>query len=140
MTELTLSAYFALYLYFIMLLIQWGVASFSKANQPGAVPGKLSDNLSHESFVFRAHRTFHNTIENSPLFLGTVLFAFIVGLQSGIFAISVWIYVIARILHMALYYMISTEKNPSPRSYFFLVGVAANIVMLGLVGLRLVAY
>ncbi|MGO2012845.1 MAG: MAPEG family protein [Pseudoalteromonas sp.] len=140
MTELTLSAYFALYLYFIMLLIQWGVASFSKANQPGTVPGKLSDNLSHESFVFRAHRTFHNTIENSPLFLGTVLFAFIVGLQSSIFAISVWIYVIARIIHMALYYMIATEKNPSPRSYFFLVGVAANIVILGLVGLRLVAY
>ena len=140
MTELTLSAYFALYVYFIMLLIQWGVASFSKAKQPSAVPGKLNDNLSHESFVFRAHRTFHNTIENSPLFLGTVLFAFIIGLHSSIFAICVWIYVITRIIHMALYYMIATEKNPSPRSYFFLVGVAANVVMLVLIGLRLVAY
>lgn len=140
MTELTLSAYFALYLYFIMLLIQWGVASFSKANQPSAVPGKLNENLSHDSFVFRAHRTFHNTLENSPLFLGTVFFAFIIGLYSSIFAIFVWVYVIARIVHMALYYMIATEKNPSPRSYFFLVAVAANIVMLVLVGLRLVAY
>jgi hypothetical protein len=39
---------------------------------------------------------------------------------------------------MALYYSIATEKNPSPRSYFFLVGLAANITILALIGAKLV--
>lgn len=140
MTELTLSAYYALYLYLIMLFIQWAIATFSKASKPNAIPGKIDDTLSHESFIFRAHRTFHNTLENSPLFLGTVLFSFIIGYHSAIFAMCIWVYVVARILHMVFYYSIATEKNPSPRSYFFLAAVGANLVMLVLLGLRLVAY
>ncbi|WP_394190710.1 MAPEG family protein [Pseudoalteromonas atlantica] len=140
MTELALSAYFALYIYLIMIFVQWAVATFSKASQDNAVPGKLDADLSHESFVFRAHRTFHNTLENSALFLGCVLFAFTMGYHSGIFAMCMWVYVISRLIHMTLYYVIATEKNPSPRSYFFLVGVVANFVMLVLIGLRLIAY
>ena len=139
MIEVAYSAYLAFYLYLVLLLVQWLVATISKAKQPHAIPGKIDDNLSHESFIFRAHRTFHNTLENSALFIGTVLFAFIINLQSPIFAICVWVYVVARAVHMALYYAIATEKNPSPRSYFFLIGVVANLVMLALIGLRLVA-
>ncbi|MCQ8876638.1 MAPEG family protein [Pseudoalteromonas shioyasakiensis] len=140
MTELALSAYFALYLYLLIVFTQWAVASSSKASQKNAVPGKIDTNLSHESFVFRAHRTFQNTLENSALFLGTVLFSFIIGYHSAVFAICIWVYVIARLIHMVLYYAIATEKNPSPRSYFFLAGVGANVVMLVLLGLRLAAY
>ncbi|MDO6463146.1 MAPEG family protein [Pseudoalteromonas carrageenovora] len=139
MTEVALSAYSAFYLYLIMLVVQWAVATFSKAKEPNAVPGKISDDLSHDSFIFRAHRTFHNTLENSVLFIGTVLFAFVINYQSPIFAMCVWVYVIARLIHMALYYVIATEKNPSPRSYFFLIGVLANVVMLVMIGLRLIA-
>ena len=130
MTEVALSAYSAFYLYLIMLLVQWAVATFSKAKEPNAVPGKISDDLS---------RTFHNTLENSALFIGTVLFAFVINYQSPIFAMCVWVYVIARSIHMTLYYVIATEKNPSPRSYFFLIGVLANVVMLVMIGLRLIA-
>ena len=32
---------------------------------------------------------------------------------------------------MVLYYAISTNVNPSPRSWFFLIGLVANIVLLG---------
>ena len=46
-------------------------------------------------------------------------------------------FALSRILHMALYYAIATEKNPSPRSYFFLLGVVANIALLVFVGLAL---
>lgn len=138
MFELAYSAYTAFYLYLVMLLVQWIVATFSKAKQPNAIPGKIDENLSHDSFVFRSHRTFQNTLENSALFVGTVLFAFVLNYQSPVFAICVWTYVIARIVHMVLYYAISTEKNPSPRTYFFLVGLLANVVMLVVVGLRLI--
>ncbi len=132
------SGYIAFYLYLVMLLIQWVVATFIKSKQPDAVPGKIDNNLSHDSFVFRAHRTFHNTLENSALFVGTVLLAFVLNVQSPIFAIFIWTYLIARIVHMVLYYVIATEKNPSPRTYFFLIGVAANIAMLVILGLRLI--
>ncbi|WP_339770596.1 MAPEG family protein [uncultured Paraglaciecola sp.] len=138
MFELAYSAYTAFYLYLVMLLVQWMVATFSKAKQPNAIPGKIDEDLSHDSFVFRSHRTFQNTLENSALFVGTVLFAFVLNYQSPVFAICVWTYVIARILHMVLYYAISTEKNPSPRTYFFLIGLLANVVMLVVVGLRLI--
>ena len=138
MIDLTYSAYTAFYLYLVMLLVQWAVATFSKARQPNAIPGKIDENLSHDSFVFRAHRTFQNTIENSALFVGTVLLAFTLNLQSPIFAICVWVYLAARVVHMVLYYIISTEKNPSPRTYFFLIGLLANVVMLVMLGLRLI--
>ena len=138
MIDLTYSSYTAFYLYLVMLLVQWAVATFSKAKQPNAIPGKIDENLSHDSFVFRAHRTFQNTIENSALFVGTVLFAFLLNVQSPVFAICVWVYLAARVVHMVLYYAISTEKNPSPRTYFFLIGLLANVVMLVLLGLRLI--
>lgn len=137
MIDLAYSVYTAFYLYLVVLLVQWAVATFSKAKQPNAIPGKIDKNLSHDSFVFRAHRTFQNTLENSALFVGTVLFAFILNYQSPIFAVCVWTYLVARVVHMALYYAISTEKNPSPRTYFFLIGLLANVVMLVMVGLRL---
>lgn len=138
MNEVAYSGYIAFYLYLVMLLIQWIVATFSKSKQPDAVPGKIDENLSHDSFVFRAHRTFHNTLENSALFVGTILLAFVLNVQSPIFAIFIWTYLIARIVHMVLYYVIATEKNPSPRTYFFLIGVVANIAMLVILGLRLI--
>jgi len=138
MNDIANSGYIAFYLYLVMLLIQWVVATFSKSKQPDAVPGKIDNNLSHDSFIFRAHRTFHNTLENSALFVGTVLLAFVLNVQSPIFAIFIWTYLIARIVHMVLYYVIATEKNPSPRTYFFLIGVVANIAMLVILGLRLI--
>ena len=138
MIQIAYSAYTAFYLYLVMLLIQWAVASISKTKLPNAVLGKIDDDLSHDSFVFRAHRTFHNTLENSPLFVGTVLFAFTLNYHSPIFAMMVWTYVIARIVHMLLYYSIATEKNPSPRSYFFLIGVIANLLMLVMIGVKLI--
>jgi len=134
------SAYLGFYLYLVMVLVQWAVATYSKAKQPNAIPGKMDENLSHDSFIFRAHRTYHNTLENSTLFVITVLFAFVLNFQSPIFAICVWVYVASRIIHMVLYYAIATEKNPSPRSYFFLMGVIANVIMLVLIGLRLMHY
>ncbi|MDO6559917.1 MAPEG family protein [Paraglaciecola chathamensis] len=138
MIDLTYSAYTAFYLYLVMLLVQWAVATFSKAKQPNAIPGKIDENLSHDSFVFRAHRTFQNTLENSALFVGTLLYAFLLNVQSPVFAICVWVYLAARVVHMVLYYVISTEKNPSPRTYFFLIGLLANVVMLVMLGLRLI--
>ena len=111
----------------ILVIAQWLVATVVKASQPGAVPGKIDENLSHDSFVFRAHRTYMNTLENLPAVLLASFIAFLIGANPLWLGGLIWLYVAARVVHMALYYAIATERNPSPRSYFFMLGFLANL-------------
>lgn len=113
------------------VLIQQLIASGKKAKSPGAVPGKLDDSLSHESVVFRTQRTWMNSLENLPAMLGTAFLAMFVGANPQWTGILVWVFAMSRIIHMVLYYAIATEVNPSPRSWFFLLGLVANLVLLG---------
>ncbi|MET0355546.1 MAG: MAPEG family protein, partial [Cellvibrio sp.] len=105
----------------------------------GAVPGKMDPSLGHESFVFRAHRTFMNTLENIPAILGTCFLAILIGTNPFWTAVFIWVFVACRIIHMVLYYVIATDKNPSPRTYFFSLGLFANICLLGLCVKTLIA-
>lgn len=130
-------AYLGIYIALVTLLLQATVAAISKAKQPGAVPGKIDEHLSHGSFVFRAHRTFMNTLENFPLFIGSAFLAIFTGANPRWLGILVIAYALARIMHMALYYAIATEQNPSPRSYFYGVALMAQIGILGLIGAAL---
>lgn len=126
-------SYLAICIVLVMLLIQAMVAAVAKASRPGAVPGKIDPSLSHESFTFRAHRTFMNSLENMPLFLGTVFVAILAGVNPRWTALLITLFALARIGHMILFYALATEKNPSPRSYFYLLGLAANVALLGLI-------
>jgi uncharacterized MAPEG superfamily protein len=69
--------------------------------------------------------------------LGTSFLALFVGANVFWTGTLIWVYAVARILHMFLYYGIATDKNPSPRSYFFLLGVIANIALLVFAGIAL---
>lgn len=119
------------------LIVQALVAGMTKAKQPGAVPGKMDDSLSHESFVFRAQRTWMNSLENMSAMLGASFLAILVGANVFWTGVLVWVMAVSRILHMVLYYKIATEQNPSPRSWFFLLAVLANISLLVFAGLAL---
>lgn len=99
------------------------VAAVAHRKQSHYVPGKVSETLSHDSFVFRSHRTFHNSLENIHQFVIPALLCILLGAPTNVLAWLVWIYAAARIIHMTLYYAIATEKNPSPRSYFYMLGV-----------------
>jgi len=113
-------------------MLQWLIASRTKASQPGAIPGKIDENLSHESFVYRSHRTFHNSQENLPMMMATSFLALFLGANPQWVGYLIWTFAIARILHMALYYKIATEKNPSPRTLLFAIGFFANVALIGL--------
>lgn len=113
------------------VLVQQLIASGKKARAPGAIPGKMDENIGHESVVFRTQRTWMNSLENLPAMLGTIFLAVMVGANVSWTGILVWVYAISRILHMVLYYAISTDVNPSPRSWFFLLALVANLVLLG---------
>ncbi len=130
-------ALWGIFVILVTVLVQAIIASVSKASQPGAVPGKMDESLSHSSFVFRSNRTVMNSLENSPLMVAAAFLAIFAGASASWTGILVWVFAVARILHMALYYAIATEKNPSPRSYFFLLGVIANIALLVFIGIAL---
>lgn len=116
----------------LLLFVQAAVATITKGSKKDAIPGKLNPNLGHESLVFRAHRTFMNTLENSPAMVTSAFLAVLVGANPYWTGLLIWVWVVARLLHMALYYAIATERNPSPRSYFYVLGVLANFGLFGL--------
>jgi len=119
------------------LVAQALIAASTKASQKGAVPGKMDPSLSHSSFVYRSNRTFMNSLENFPAFIGAAFLAIFVGADAFWVGTLIWVFAVARILHMVLYYAIATEKNPSPRSYFYLIGLVANIALLVVCGAAL---
>lgn len=127
-----------LFVVLVTWFFQWFVASGARARAPHLIPGKFDESLGHDSFVFRAHRTFMNSIENVPALIGTSFLAIHAGASPLWTGILIWVFALARIIHMVLYYVISTEKNPSPRSYFFLLGLSSNIALLVLCGVALV--
>jgi uncharacterized MAPEG superfamily protein len=120
------------------LLLQSFIAAIVKAKQPGAVPGKMSTEISHESFVFRSNRCIANSLENALMMLSTVFLAIFANANPKWIGMYTLAYALARIGHMVLYYMIATEKNPSPRSYFYLLGFLANIGLLAHICLILI--
>ena len=126
-----------LWLILLTVFIQNFVAAAAHGKAKNAVPGKLDDSLGHESFIFRSHRTFHNSLENLALFVLPALLSMFVGVDAALLGGLVWTYALARIIHMALYYAIATNKNPSPRSYFFLAGWLATAALYVILAMQL---
>tara|TARA_R110000868_G_scaffold189695_1_gene432909 strand:- start:93793 stop:94215 length:423 start_codon:yes stop_codon:yes gene_type:complete len=118
------------FLIILTVIMQGVVAATVKAKAIGAVPGKIDADLSHDSLIFRSHRTFHNSLENVPWMLATCFLAFFSNVDAFWLSVYIWVFAVARIIHMVLYYVIATEKNPSPRSIFFLIALVANMALL----------
>ncbi|SHE32328.1 MAPEG family protein [Vibrio gazogenes] len=135
--DLYTTSFWGILIILLTWMIQGFVASVAKGSQEGAIPGKIDASLSHDSFVFRSHRTFMNSLENLPIMLGTSFLAILVGTNVFWTGIFIWVFAGARIVHMVLYYAIATETNPSPRSYFFLLGLLSNICLFVLCALTL---
>ena len=119
------------------LLLQTMVATVAHRKQSQYIPGIVNETLGHDSFVFRSHRTFQNSLENVPLMFSMAVLAILVGLNPVWLAATVWTFAIARFIHMVLYYVIATERNPSPRSFFYAIALLSNLVLLGMVAVHL---
>ncbi len=137
MYEQYLTSFWAIWLMVFTVIAQSLIATGAHRKQAQYVPGVVDEKLGHESFVFRSHRTFQNSLENVPLMLFTAFLAVLVGFSPVSLAATTWIYAIARLIHMALYYGIATEKNPSPRSYFYLIAMLSNVVLAVMVAVHL---
>ena len=134
MLETYTTSFIGLWLMLTTITLQAVIATGAHRRQSKMVPGIVDPALSHDSFVFRSDRTFRNSLENIAPFFGLSVLAMIAGFSPDRLAIVVWVYALARLLHMILYYRIATEKNPSPRSYFYMIGLLATFYLTGDLG------
>ena len=125
------SVFLGLWLILATIIVQAMVAIRVHRRQKGGYKvGVIKPELGQSSIVFRAHRTFQNSLENITPLLGMVIIAALIGYSSFKLSIIVWVYAIARIIHMILYYKIATDKNPSPRSIFWAIGFLTNFYLM----------
>lgn len=116
-----------------MVVVQAIIATGAHRKQTQYIPGVVASELDHYSFVFRSHRTFLNSLENVPVFILTAMLAMAAGVGAEVLFWSTAVFTGARAIHMVLFYAIATNKNPSPRSYFYMVGLLTQLTLLGLV-------
>lgn len=120
------------------MVFQAIVAAIAHRRQKGGYsPGVIRPDLDQTSFVFRTHRTFYNSLENIIPILGMSFLAMFSGYSSLKLSIIVWVYALARIVHMILFYKIVTKNNPSPRSIPWAVGFLAGFYFMIDLGIHL---
>jgi len=121
---------FILTLLITMMVLQAIIATGAHRKQKEYIPGIVDEKLDHFSFVFRSHRTFMNSLENVPVFVLTAFLGIFAGIEASTLYWSVLVFTVARFIHMVLFYKIATNANPSPRSYFYMVGLITQVVLL----------
>lgn len=121
---------FLITLLLCMVVFQALVASVAHRKQTQYIPGVVDSGLDHHSFVFRSHRTFMNSLENVPVFILTAMIAMFAGIDGTTLYWTVLVFAVARLIHMLLFYKIATNKNPSPRSYFYVIALLAQLYLL----------
>ena len=133
------SVFLVLWLVLASIIVQAMVAIRVHRRQKGVYNvGVIKPELGQSSIVFRAHRTFQNSLENITPLMGMAIIAALSGYSSTKLTIVVWVYAIARIVHMILYYKIATDKNPSPRSIFWAIGFLTNLYLMVDLGIHLI--
>jgi len=133
------AVFLGLWLVLATIIVQAMVAVRVHRRQKGGYNvGVIKSELGQSSIVFRAHRTFQNSLENITPLMGMAIIAALSGYSSIRLSMIVWIYAITRIIHMVLYYKIVTDKNPSPRSIFWAIGFLANLYLMVDLGIHLI--
>ncbi|MBK57045.1 MAG: hypothetical protein CMC84_07155 [Flavobacteriaceae bacterium] len=130
--EIYQTVFIGLWVVFATIIFQLMVmvGADKKRLEKGYKIGVIDPSLGQKSFLFRSYRTFWNSLENIVPILGVSIVAILAGYSAFKLSIVIWIYAISRIIHMILYYFIATEKNPSPRSLFWVLGLLATIYLV----------
>lgn len=114
-----------------MVVLQAIIAVIAHRKQTAYIPGVVASELDHHSFVFRSNRTFMNSLENVPVFILSAVIAMLAEASASALTIIVSVFLVSRIAHMVLFYAIATNKNPSPRSYFYAIGLVSQLYLIG---------
>ena len=130
--------YTGLWLILSTIIIQAIILIRAHRRYKGYKVGVMDASLGQDSFLFRAYRTFWNSLENIVPILGMTIIAILAGYDANGLKIIVWIYAISRIIHMLLYYIVATDKNPSIRNIFYIIGFIANLYLMVDLGIFLI--
>jgi uncharacterized MAPEG superfamily protein len=128
-----------LWLILSTIIIQAIILIRSHRKQRGYKVGVMDSSLGQESFLFRSYRVFWNSLENIVPMFGMALLAILSGYDSSTLSAIIWIYALTRVIHMFLYYFIATDKNPSIRTIFYLIGFFANLYLMIDLGIFLIS-
>ena len=139
MLETYQTVFIGLWLILSTIIIQAIILIRSHRKQRGYKVGVMDSSLGQESFLFRSYRVFWNSLENIVPMFGMALLAILGEYDSSTLSSIVWIYAVTRIIHMLLYYFIATDKNPSIRSIFYLIGFFANLYLMIDLGIFLIS-
>jgi len=138
MLEAYQNTFIGLWLILSTIIIQAIILIRSHRRQKTYQVGVMDSTLGQESFLFRSYRVFWNSLENIIPIYGLALLAILSGYDAYILSLVVWIYALTRIFHMFLYYTIATNKNPSMRTVFYLIGFFATLYLMIDLGIFLV--
>ncbi len=130
--------YTGLWLILSTIIIQAIILIRAHRKQKSYKVGVMDASLGQDSFLFRAYRTFWNSLENIVPIFGMSIIAIMVDYTASVLTIIVWVYAISRIIHMFLYYIVATDRNPSIRSVFYITGFLANVYLMVDLGVFLV--
>jgi len=139
MLETYQTVFIGLWLILSTIIIQAIILIRSHRKQRGYKVGVMDSSLGQESFLFRSYRVFWNSLENIVPMFGMALLAILSGYDSSTLSSIIWIYALTRIIHMFLYYFIATDKNPSIRTIFYLIGFFANLYLMIDLGIFLIS-
>ena len=139
MLETYQTVFIGLWLILSTIIIQAIILIRSHRKQKGYKVGVMDSSLGQESFLFRSYRVFWNSLENIVPMFGMALLAILSGYDSSTLSAIIWIYALTRVIHMFLYYFIATDKNPSIRTIFYLVGFFATLYLMIDLGIFLIS-
>tara|TARA_B110000196_G_scaffold46635_1_gene37077 strand:+ start:2715 stop:3137 length:423 start_codon:yes stop_codon:yes gene_type:complete len=139
MLETYQTVFIGLWLILSTIIIQAIILIRSHRKQRGYKVGVMDSSLGQESFLFRSYRVFWNSLENIVPMFGMALLAILSGYDSSTLSAIIWIYALTRVIHMFLYYFIATDKNPSIRTIFYLIGFFATLYLMIDLGIFLIS-
>ena len=128
-----------LWLILSTIIIQAIILIRAHRKQKSYKVGVMDASLGQDSFLFRAYRTFWNSLENIVPLFGMAVIAMMSGYSPQKLSVVIWIYAVVRIIHMILYYKIATDQNPSIRSLFWATGFIANMYLMVDLGIYLLS-
>ena len=131
--------YTGLWLILSTIIIQAIILIRAHRRYKGYKVGVMDASLGQDSFLFRAYRTFWNSLENIVPLFGMAVIAMMSGYSPQKLSVVIWIYAVVRIIHMTLYYRIATDQNPSIRSLFWATGFIANMYLMVDLGIYLLS-
>jgi uncharacterized MAPEG superfamily protein len=113
-----------------LLSILLAVYSGSSKGRAGALSGPVLP-LDDNNLLYRIDRVHLNMVEALPPFVVPALLAMMVGVSSVTLATLVWVYVVIRLIHVAVYLRGGkAAKGGSIRTILYVSGALVTVVLI----------